>query len=101
MVLPARSPLDGVVSMTVNINDVVETITPDRAKQLLEMNTRNRNVLHSNLDILTEEIRKGRFVANGDAIRIAKDGTILDGQHRLLACVRAKPEPFPEIKGAY
>lgn len=75
--------------MTVNINDVVETITPDRAKQLLEMNTRNRNVLHSNLDILTEEIRKGRFVANGDAIRIAKDGTILDGQHRLLACVRA------------
>lgn len=75
--------------MAHNIKDVAETITPDRARQLLEMNTKNRKINDNNLAGLVREIKAGRFVTNGDAIRISKSGTVLDGQHRLRACIIA------------
>lgn len=75
--------------MSADINTLVETITPAMAKKLLEKNTHNRKVDAQQLAGLIREIKAGRFVANGDAIRLAKDGTILDGQHRLKACLVA------------
>lgn len=64
------------------------TITPDMASDLLNKNTGNRPIKKQHLEFICEEIRCGRWQVNGDAIRIAIDGTLIDGQHRLAAVVR-------------
>lgn len=65
----------------------VVTITPKMAEQLLEQNTRNRNISLTNLELVKAALERGEWELNGEAIKIAKDGTILDGQHRLWACL--------------
>jgi hypothetical protein len=68
---------------------MVTTITPEMAMALLEKNTKNRNPSKRQIAFLTNEIKEGRFVFNGESIIIAEDGTLLDGQHRLMAVVEA------------
>lgn len=63
--------------------DVV-TVTPEMARQLLEQNTRNRNVSKGNYSKVLEAMSAGEWELNGEAIKIARDGTLLDGQHRCL-----------------
>lgn len=64
---------------------VTATITPEFADELLENNPRNRPLKRLHLSFLCEEMRSGRWRFNGDTIRIAVDGSLLDGQHRLEA----------------
>lgn len=66
-----------------------EVITPLRAAQLLGANTSNRNLRKRQVELLARAITNGDWVPNGDAIRVAKDGTLLDGQHRLHAIIEA------------
>lgn len=61
------------------------TITPEMANDFLENNPKNRPLKRFHLAFLCEEMRKGRWKFNGDAIRVATDGTLIDGQHRLEA----------------
>lgn len=63
--------------------DIV-TITPQLAAQLLEQNTGNRKVSKANYNRVLEAMSKGEWELNGEAIKIARDGRILDGQHRLM-----------------
>lgn len=63
------------------------TITPEKAKDFLAQNTRNRKIKPANLAVVKAALQRGEWKLNGEAIKIARDGTILDGQHRLLACV--------------
>lgn len=73
-------------------NDViisVETITPDQAQAMLGKNTHNRNVRPQRVKNLTAALGSDEWRFNGDAIRIAFDGTLIDGQHRLLACIES------------
>lgn len=65
------------------------TITPSQAKEYLEKNTINRNVNATNLAFLTKEIKDGNFKYNGESIIISEHGTLMDGQHRLMAAVAA------------
>lgn len=65
------------------------TITPTRAGELLANNNHNRSVNQRSVDRLTATILAGEWRFNAQPIQIAKDGTLLDGQHRLLACVKA------------
>ncbi len=67
----------------------VETITPKIASAYLDQNVANRKVKKVNLEALTRDIKNGAFQANGDAIRFSLSGKLLDGQHRLMACVAA------------
>ena len=69
------------------LTQTIEIITPDRARELLKMNTRNRPIVKANLTRLKSELESNRFKFNGDSIRISKSNVILDGQHRLLAVV--------------
>ena len=62
-------------------------ITPKIAKELLLKNTINRPVNESNLYFFVDEIKSGRFVYNGQTIVISDTDKLLDGQHRLLACI--------------
>lgn len=67
---------------------MVVTITPEMANNLLENNKKNRPLKMHHLAFLCEEIFSGRWKFNGDTIRIATDGSLIDGQHRLEAVRR-------------
>ena len=67
----------------------IVTITPDLAKKWLENNTANRAFRKGILKKYEEELQAGRWQLNGEAIKFAVDGTLLDGQHRLQACVNS------------
>lgn len=60
-------------------------VTPEMATEILENNPKNRPIKRLHLSFLCAELREGRWKFNGDAIRIATDGTLIDGQHRLEA----------------
>jgi hypothetical protein len=72
------------------------TITPAMAQQLLDNNSKNRTVSDSQVTFYAKQMEKGKWQNNGTTISIADDGTLLDGQHRLYACIRAK-KPFETI----
>lgn len=63
----------------------IETITPRKAKELLQFNTHNRRVKDARIARYEEAMRRGELQVNGEAIKIADDGTILDGQNSLMA----------------
>lgn len=65
--------------------DIV-TVTPEIARKLLEQNTRNRKVSKGNYATVLEAMSAGEWELNGEAIKIARNGQILDGQHRLMVC---------------
>lgn len=67
----------------------VETVTPLMAETWLKQNVRNRPVNETRVATIAEDILAGRWVVNGDAIRLGADGTLYDGQHRLLAICKA------------
>lgn len=64
-------------------------ITPERAKTIVANNPRNRSVNQRHMDRLTATMVAGEYVYNGQPIQLTKDGVLLDGQHRLLACIAA------------
>jgi hypothetical protein len=67
----------------------VVNITPKKAREILANNTRNRRVRRAYVARLADAIRRGEWELNGEPIQIAADGTLLNGQHRLLAIVEA------------
>jgi hypothetical protein len=73
-------------SITSGITVEHKIITPDEARNLLEYNTHNRNHRPKSVAAYMRDMESGKWRFNGDAIRRAKDGTILDGAHRLMAC---------------
>lgn len=72
--------------MNKSIKTEIVTITPAKAEAMLGKNVNNRNISNANLAALKLALIRGEWLLNGEAIKIAADGTILDGQHRLLAC---------------
>ena len=88
-------------------------ITPEMAREWME---RHRRVVAANrvanggkardnrvirwgddgVDGYARDMKAGRWDPNGESIKIAWDGTVPDGQHRLLAGMEAKV-PFPSV----
>lgn len=67
----------------------IETITRAKAMKLLESNKNNRPLNQTNLKMLIHELQRNNFQITGETIKIADDGTLLDGQHRLQAVVQS------------
>ena len=66
----------------------IVTITPtDAARILAENNLNNRKINQANVRKYADDMLLGKFELNGDTIRFYADGTLADGQHRLMACV--------------
>lgn len=66
----------------------IEKITPESASKILAAcNTRNRPLKAHHVSWLAAQMRNGQWKNNGDTITFAKDGTLIDGQHRLAAVV--------------
>lgn len=73
-------------------NDLVTevvTVSPGMAKAWLDRNTGNRRLKATLVNRLADEMRRGSWKMTGEAIKFATDGRLLDGQHRLTACVKA------------
>jgi len=64
-------------------------ITPALARELLGYNDSNRDLREAVSNTYARDLAGGRWDFNGETIKIAKDGTLIDGQHRLEAIVRA------------
>lgn len=64
-------------------------LTPEMARDYLKSNTRNRPLRQSHIIKLARDMVAKRWVYNGESIKFAKDGSLIDGQHRLHAIIRA------------
>lgn len=67
----------------------VERVTPEKAVKWLEANTHNRRPKDNKIDVYRAAMLRGEWRLTGEAIKFAKDGTLLDGQNRLWAVVRS------------
>lgn len=73
----------------IDIKTEIVTITPAIAEAYLSKNIKNRKPSRSTIDTYARDMRTGSWVLNGDAIRFDCDGNLIDGQHRLRACIKA------------
>jgi hypothetical protein len=72
---------------------ILMTVTPDLAREWLGANSKNRPVKKSTVAGYARDMAAGRWLVGTDAIGFNQDGTLLNGQHRLLACVKSET-PF-------
>lgn len=64
-------------------------MTPALAAKLLEQNTVNRLLAPPRVNALADAIDRGGWLHDANPIKIGDDGTVIDGQHRLYAVVKA------------
>lgn len=68
---------------------IVITVTPELAAALLKRNTRNRKLRERAVGDYARDIAAGHWSLNGEALKVAVNGDVLDGQHRLHAVIQA------------
>lgn len=84
------SAIDSFSAPTSRLIRMRTTVTPQQAKAWLEQaNTRNRPLSELHWMGMAIDMMEGRWEYNGDAIRFSNSGVLLDGQHRLRACVES------------
>lgn len=66
------------------------SLTPELAGHLLEHNKINRPISDGHVQRIARQIIDGKWRFNGDTIKIAESGDVLDGQHRCWAVIEAK-----------
>jgi hypothetical protein len=64
-------------------------IDPATAQAWLENNTQNRRIRKRTIEGYVRDMTLGRWEVTGETICFGTDGTLIDGQHRLHACVRS------------
>lgn len=79
-----------------DVKTEVMTITPEMATRWLEGNTHNRPLRQRDVDKFAKAMGNGWWALNGESIIFASDGRLMDGQHRLWACVESGT-PFQSI----
>lgn len=73
------------------LHSVVVQLGPEMANQiLLVSNTRNRQLGVRHATRIGKAISLNDYEVTGDTIKFNKVGLMLDGQHRLMACVKEK-----------
>ncbi len=70
-----------------------EIITQDVAKEILNRNHENqRTIIPNRLKNLKRELLEGRWIFNGETIKITTTGKLIDGQYRLMAVAQTGVE---------
>lgn len=88
MSVATAGPRNGVGHMTGPRVELV-FVTPEMAAEWLARNTKNRTLSKSHAETLSTCLTRGEWSLNGETIKFAADGRLLDGQHRLTACMMA------------
>lgn len=65
-------------------------LTPELAAKLLEGNVANRPMGKRYMQSLARAMQRGEWEFNGDAIRVARNGRLIDGQHRCAAVIESR-----------
>lgn len=71
------------------IRSEIETITPSTAASWLAVNAHNRPVSPETVSAYARDMDAGRWVVNGEGIKLSSRGAVLDGQHRLRAVIKS------------
>lgn len=66
-----------------------DLITPEKAHAHLAKNTNNRNLRNMRVARMARDIQNGHWVKTHQGIAFDVSGTLLDGQHRLMAVIQA------------
>lgn len=74
------------------------TIEPSMAAVMLERNSRNRRVRANRVTKYSSAIGSGRWRLTGQPIIFSSAGKLLDGQHRLMACVETGKSFISDIR---
>lgn len=73
----------------------ITEITPTQAKRMLSGNDHNRPTRRKLIEQYARDMEAGNWHVNGEAI-VLNGRTLIDGQHRLMACVKAGV-PFKSV----
>lgn len=84
------SKMSRVRKVKIMITSKVITITPELAQRILGNNPYNRNVNQRTVKRYAEIMKAGLWHENGESISIDENGNLVNGQHRLLACIESK-----------
>jgi hypothetical protein len=68
--------------------EIIE-VTPKMAELMLDTNSLNRKPSQKVVDGYSIEMSRGDWTLNGESIKISNQGALLDGQHRLMACIKS------------
>lgn len=71
-------------------------IDPELAAELLKRNHENRNPKPRKIEQFVREMQRGAWDIDVSDIKFGRNGDLVDGQNRLLACIEAKV-PFPTM----
>lgn len=72
------------------ITQSIETITPEiAAVYLKQISDEQRPLNRGNVEFFAQQMIKGNWQLNGEPIIFDTDNKLIDGQHRLHACIRA------------
>lgn len=68
----------------------IRTVTPKQAQKMLDdWNIENRKVRPNHINWLSGQIERGEFLLTHQGIAFTESGRLVDGQHRLMAIVKA------------
>lgn len=90
--MPVRLQSDSTRPRTAGVEQfhpVWETITPARAEEMLKRCYNVRRVDREHVAIMSRAMKNGTWTPNGATVLIDEDGYVVDGEHRLRACVNA------------
>ncbi len=65
------------------------TLGNEQIDALLDINTNNIPPVKTKIRVYSELMKKGKWLYNGDSIRVSSNGILLDGQNRLMAAKNA------------
>lgn len=93
---PQTNILDKIEKLIPDLGIITHVeITPEMAKDILHWNDENRPIPHGDVFRYANDMTMGKWVYNGDSIRISKRRKIIDGQTRLLAIIiSGKPQRY-------
>ena len=76
-------------------NFQTELITPEKAKEYLANQFRNRALRPTKIKDYVRQMKTNKWLVNGEPIIFDKSGRLIDGQHRLNAVIQADtPQTF-------
>ncbi len=82
--------MDNIEFIETALETGVVEITPELAKDILEnRNHDNRPLKKAHVKMLSTALKNDEWMLNGETISFSKSGRLLDGQHRLTACINA------------
>lgn len=79
----------------------VVTLTPALAELLLSFNLDNRTLKPDRLRDYESDIKAGRWVLNGETLKVSREGCLNDGQHRCTAVINTQTSIETQIGFGY